>query len=55
MDVDLEHGYNSGQAHVWSKEFAPGMGERPVVLVRSVDREKFRALFLQAAHQDFPH
>jgi inosine-uridine nucleoside N-ribohydrolase len=55
MDVDLEHGYNYGQAHVWSKEFAPGMGERPVTLVRAIDGAKFRALFLQAAHQEFPH
>jgi inosine-uridine nucleoside N-ribohydrolase len=49
MDVEIEHGMNYGQAHVWADDFRPHAGERKVTIVTDVDSGKLREMFVKAA------
>lgn len=49
MDVDIADGPDEGRAHVWPADLAPGLGERPVRIVQSVDTARMAALFLHDA------
>lgn len=49
MDVDLLPGPTYGQAQIWKDEMAPGNGEQPVHIVRSIDVPRFLAHFVEQA------
>ncbi len=49
MDVELEHGFTYGQAHVWPDDVTPHQGERKVHIVTSVDEKRFVDEFIKSA------
>lgn len=55
MDVDLTHGPNYGYAHAWPEATRPHIGERPVIVVTGVDKDRFVKGFIEAANRMNSH
>ncbi len=47
MDVDIDHGENYGATVSWPPDFAPGLGEPTVTVVRAIDIPKLERMFVR--------
>ena len=47
MDVDIDHGENYGATVSWPTDFAPGLGEPTVTVVRAIDIPKLERMFVR--------
>ena len=50
MRVDIDHGMNYGNAHVWSDTTRPHLGEQEVEIIDDIDADRFRDLMVAALH-----
>ncbi len=46
MDIDIDHGPNYGATLSWPKDFAPGLGEPSVTVVRAIDIPRLERMFV---------
>ena len=46
MDIDIDHGSNYGATLSWPTDFAPGLGEPTVTVVRTIDIPKLERMFV---------
>ena len=53
MDVDLDHGINYGQAHLWPDSTKPHQGERKVSVVLSVDQKRFATQLIRSSETSY--
>jgi purine nucleosidase len=47
MDIDIDHGANYGATLCWPPDFAPGLGEPVVTVVRAIDVQRLETMFVQ--------
>lgn len=54
MRVDIDHGVNYGNAHVWSEATRPHQGEREVEIVDDIDAKRFKDLMVLSLQKKVP-
>jgi purine nucleosidase len=54
MDTDIDHGPNYGATLSWPPDFAPGLGEPTVTVVRSVDIPRVERMFVSLIRSPNP-
>ena len=54
MRVDIDHGVNYGNAHVWSAATRPHFGEREVEIVDDIDAKRFEDLMVSSLQMKNP-
>jgi purine nucleosidase len=54
MDIDIDHGPNYGATLSWPTDFAPGLGEPKVTVVRAIDIPKLERMFVRLIQSPNP-
>jgi inosine-uridine nucleoside N-ribohydrolase len=54
MDTDIDHGPNYGATLSWPPDFAPGLGEPTVTVVRTIDIPRLERLFVRLIRSPNP-
>ena len=54
MDIDIDHGPNYGATLSWPLDFAPGLGEPSVTVVRAIDIPKLERMFVRLIQSPNP-
>jgi purine nucleosidase len=54
MDIDIDHGPNYGATLSWPPDFAPGLGEPAVTVVRAIDIPRLERLFVRLIQSPNP-
>jgi purine nucleosidase len=54
MDIDIDHGPNYGATLSWPTDFAPGLGEPTVTVVRAIDIPRLERLFVRLIQSPNP-
>ena len=54
MDIDIDHGPNYGATLSWPPDFAPGLGEPDVTVVRAIDIPRLERLFVRLIQSPNP-
>jgi purine nucleosidase len=54
MDIDIDHGPNYGATLSWPPDFAPGLGEPAVTVVRAIDIPRLERMFVQLIQSPNP-
>jgi purine nucleosidase len=54
MDIDIDHGPNYGATISWPADFAPGLGEPVVTVVRAIDIHRLERLFVRLIQSPNP-
>jgi inosine-uridine nucleoside N-ribohydrolase len=54
MDIDIDHGANYGATLSWPADFAPGLGEPRVTVVRAIDIPRLERMFVSLIQSPNP-